>query len=813
MFPDHISIPLQPKQQQLDRLLEESEATWDGAGGSRGGAKSHGVRGIMFKRRLKWPGTWGIIIRKTYEDLWDEHITKYFRDWPFLRECYNDKHREINLPNGGGIKFGYAQHKGDMEAQFQGKGFMDVFVDEATKHTQADLTFCRTFCRWPNVPETSCKLLLTMNPGGVSHAFIKRIFIKREYQGDENPRDYAFLQMRAWDNVEWSRQVLKEDGFTVKQYYEKWTDSQRFKYFIERTDYGKKLNALPQALRVGNLLGDWDRYSGQYFDIFTQKHVQDRRSVIQPWYPRWLSLDWGFAHHTAIYGHVMFPDQHVHTYRELLLHHMTPKQIAEQVALRFGDDRIEKIYCSPDANRRISNPETVMLQLSDAFEAYGLPRCSKANNQRVAGWVLWYQLMSAGLWSCDPGCKVLIDTLPSATRDEDDLEDVLKVDVEGGEGNFGDDSWDSCLVAGTLVLTKRGEIPIEIVNQDDEVFTREGWRRVLRSWKTDDSAIVYKITLSDGRILIGTGNHPIFVGGQFIRLDSVRYGVIMPTWEKTPSGLMELNLQDIRETTTSLTEEESRVSVFCTGANGRREMVRYQRDIKSIIGMKTLLTIGIRIWNVFQRTNISRSMRLAIIAVKNTWRRWLRTHVHGIVLQRVYVGTVRMAEKFGSCVRIKNIFASNASNLFIRNLGQELGFAHLRVNRSGVVAHEWMISRNRANDAEKSSYQTDTKESGSVPARALSVEKETETRAVYNLEIENTSEYLANGILVHNCRYGLLSRIEPAQKPIELRVAERVAGLTMTSRQHAIPRILRDEEQNEQMAPWSMRRPSRRVEA
>ena len=59
------------------------------------------------------------------------------------------------------------------------------------------------------------------------------------------------------------------------------------------------------------------------------------------------------------------------------------------------------------------------------------------------------------------------------------------------------------------------------------------------------------------------------------------------------------------------------------------------------------------------------------------------------------------------------------------------------------------------------------------------------------------------------CRMGLLSRLEPTQKPLEERVAERMAGLSVTSRQHAMARIVREEEAKSDLAPWSMQRPSR----
>lgn len=469
MFPERVHVPLQPRQLELNDLVENSEATWIGYGGSRGGAKSHGARAVMLRRRLQYAGTAGVIIRRTYDDLWEEHITKYFRDWPFLRELYNDKHREIKLPNGSAIKFGYALHPGDVEDQFQGKGFMDIFVDEATKYSERDLTFLRTSCRWPGVPENACKFVLTMNPGGVSHSFVKRIFLSGPkdhslYREGENPNDYAFIQSRAWDNVEWVRASLEADGLSTYDFY-KWSEGERFEYFVSRSDYGKKLNALPAALRVGHLLGDWDRYAGQYFDIFSeQRFAKDLRSEIRPWYPRWLSLDWGYAHNSAAYGHVTMPNEHVHTYRELVVNNKTPRDLAEAIYDAFGGDKLQAIYISPDMNARREGPETVAMQLSDYLEAKGMPRCTLANNKRVAGWMLWYQLMQTDMWSCDPSCRVLIDTLPNASRgdvDDGKAEDIVKVNVDGASGSYGDDSWDSVRM-GLLSRLEPGQPPLAV---------------------------------------------------------------------------------------------------------------------------------------------------------------------------------------------------------------------------------------------------------------------------------------------------------------------------------------------------------------
>src|SRR5260370_3822475 len=260
----------QPKQEQLLELFKKSKAGWIGYGGARGGGKSAGARMVQIYRRLLHPGTRGLIFRRTYGQLYENHIEPLFRQFPKLREFYTDKHREVRIPvpNGGfsSIVFGYAEHAKDIYS-YLGKEYMDICVDQAEQLSEDELLLLKTCNRWPGKGADECKLGLFPNPGGIGHAFLKRVFHDRQYKGNENPEDYAFLQAYGWDNVEWCRPALVEDGFIEDDYY-RWAESKRFEYFITRSDYGQRLNRLPESLKIGHLLGRWDIFAGQYFDNF-----------------------------------------------------------------------------------------------------------------------------------------------------------------------------------------------------------------------------------------------------------------------------------------------------------------------------------------------------------------------------------------------------------------------------------------------------------------------------------------------------------------------------------------------------------------
>ena len=75
------------------------------------------------------------------------------------------------------------------------------------------------------------------------------------------------------------------------------------------------------------------------------------------------------------------------------------------------------------------------------------------------------------------------------------------------------EKYHACLVAGTMVLTQRGNVPIEDVQVGDLAMTRDGWRPVTDAAMTDASAQTQTVLFSNGATLTGTADHPVFVRG------------------------------------------------------------------------------------------------------------------------------------------------------------------------------------------------------------------------------------------------------------------------------------------------------------
>lgn len=267
-----IDFPLQPKQIELLNLIN-SDVVNVGYGGPRGGGKSRGIRDVMLIRRFAYPRTTGWIVRRTFGEVWDNHIKKYFEERPYTRDWYNTQTKTFTLPNGSEIIARYAENEGDLQREY-GKEAMDIFIDQAEQFSEDEHNFLRTCRRSPGVPDGQCKKVDTINPGGKSHGYMKRVYIDREFVDNEIPESFSFIAASGWDNVQWVAEALRNDGFTEIDFYS-WSDERRFEYFIHRSQYGRDLNSLPEKDRIQQLLGRWDFFEGQCFPELGAVHNID----------------------------------------------------------------------------------------------------------------------------------------------------------------------------------------------------------------------------------------------------------------------------------------------------------------------------------------------------------------------------------------------------------------------------------------------------------------------------------------------------------------------------------------------------------
>ena len=227
--------PPSPKQQQF--LLADTK--YVGFGGARGGGKSWAVQTKAKLLCVHYPGIKVLIVRCTYPELLNNHINP-LRDELHGVATYNSTEKMFRFANGSSIKFGYCNADKDL-SQYQGAQYDVIFIDEATNLDELWLKKITACMRGVN--DFPKRTYYTMNPGGRSHGYIKRVFIDRKFETGEDPDDYTFVQSLVTDN-----KALME----------------------AQPDYIKQLEALPPKLREAWLYGRWDIFEGQFFEDFRE---------------------------------------------------------------------------------------------------------------------------------------------------------------------------------------------------------------------------------------------------------------------------------------------------------------------------------------------------------------------------------------------------------------------------------------------------------------------------------------------------------------------------------------------------------------
>lgn len=457
-------IGLQPKQWDLLGVIESGPALMVGAGGGRGSAKSGGLDRIAVSLLTSSPGIIGCIVMRTYEQVRKYHIDPLLRTFPELRDFYHKTDKKLRLPCANNVTseldIGYAENYEAVEEFFRSANYGFIFVDQAEQFTEKELREIRKACRRAS---GKAVMVLAFNMGGASIQTLRKWFHTREYNEREDPETYAFIKFNPWDNVEWVRNALMQDGLTDVDYYG-WTDQERMVYAATRGEYTKLLNADDDPIRNRDWLGSWESLEGAYFGrVFdlqsTRITAEQVRQLWKPWGKKWLSGDWGKAHYCSHHWHyrvtvspddvkrvlgweVKRPINIVCTYRELVVNEKTSTEVGRALAdATPADERevLKRYFLSPDAFGERDSANTIAIKIGNELKPYGMPRPEQADNDRQGGWGLMAEVLREAkdhaaspedkdVWLISSECPELLNALPLLMRDPKNLDDVLKTD-------------------------------------------------------------------------------------------------------------------------------------------------------------------------------------------------------------------------------------------------------------------------------------------------------------------------------------------------------------------------------------------------
>ena len=476
-----LEITLQPKQKEA--FFKSFETPVMFYGGAKGGGKSYLARAREIYRRLKYPGSKGLIVRKTYPELLSNHIRMFFTEYPITTQWFKAGEKAIVYPNDSITEFSYLKSTNDVYT-YQGREYEDITVDEITQHEEEVLKILRSSNRTTN-PKIKPTILLTGNPGGIGHAWVKRLFVDRIFRDSERPEDFDFVQAKVYDN----RALLDADP-----------------------DYIKRLQDLPSDLRRAYLEGDWDIFAGQVFSEFSrEKHIMNPY-VPAASYPHFLWIDWGYSgkdsHEGAFaatasalidenYRGVKF--NRVITYKEWYGKFKTPDEWADTLYLdvpvaKYNYGVADSSMFNPQSDGSTPIAEIMQRRWDKHYKSKWITLRPGTKNRvaRVATVHNWLSLAPDGLpyWLITDTCKHLIRTLPMLVYDEHNVEDV---DTEGEDHLYDAIGYGLSQVRfipaklggiGTTRTERRKLIPIDIasrLNLDSFANTKKSKRRDWRA--------------------------------------------------------------------------------------------------------------------------------------------------------------------------------------------------------------------------------------------------------------------------------------------------------------------------------------------
>lgn len=386
-------------------------------GGAKGGGKSKGLQLIMLYRRFQRPNTTGAIFRKSYPELEGNHIRPLFQAYPALRPYYNKTEKLLSLPNGSTLQFCHAGNEDDIDL-YQGREFHDLAIDEIGQWTEPMFRKLLGSNR-SAIEGVPARCLLTGNPGGIGHAWLKRIFIERRFNPRERPEDYNFIQALVTDNLA----LIENDP-----------------------DYVYRLESEPnEALRKAFRFGDWDIFAGQYFqEISREVHLIKPFPIPEHW-TRFGAYDFGFNHPAAFGWFAVDEDGNVYLYREFIKAGLRIDQYAQELNRFHDTPRLYPIVAGHDcwakkAVMKESQPPTI----AEEFRAHGII-LRRAEIDRIQGAMRVRSYLAPRpkpKFYIFETCPITFDCIARMITDPDRPEDVLKVDSVEGDPNTGDDPFD-----------------------------------------------------------------------------------------------------------------------------------------------------------------------------------------------------------------------------------------------------------------------------------------------------------------------------------------------------------------------------------
>lgn len=406
-----------------------------GIGGARGPGKSHGAfsqAAIDDCQRV--PGLKVLYLRKIQKNAKEQFDDLRLKVLPHVR------HRVANsvlhfTDSRSRLFLGHFNKESDID-QYLGIEYDLIVIEELTTLSKTKYQALLDSNR-SSKPGFRPRIYATFNPGGIGHAWVKKMFVEPERQ--QRQTDTRFIKGTVKDNVfnnpEYVKNLEKNTGWRLRAYRH----------------------------------GDWDIAAGQFFSTWRHERIVKPDLRIMPDADVWCSLDHGRNHPTVVYlmseydGKTRVIDEHWRRFALPSEHAADIKEMLARHGLKVDD--LTEFVAGHDVfgDRGDESKKTI----ADQYKQHGI-KLTHANNDRVNGAARLLELLGRDEARTEQGdvipgisprieisdrCTKLIENIPSLQHDPNRPEDVLKVNIDE-EGNGGDDPYDAARY-GLMVRKKR----------------------------------------------------------------------------------------------------------------------------------------------------------------------------------------------------------------------------------------------------------------------------------------------------------------------------------------------------------------------
>lgn len=388
------------------------------AEGNRGGGKTDALIFKFVKYvGLGYGAAWtGIIFRREYKHLDD--IIKKSKRWipqafPGAEFKASKSDYKWVFPTGEELLFRRFNDPDDYW-NYHGHEYPFIAWEEITSWPNSDcydvMKSCNR-CSVEGVPRFYCS---TGNPYGAGHGWVKAYFIDIGPEGTIVYDDRGDARVRVRINLEDNQMMMKNDP-----------------------NYIRSLEGIQNPeLRKAWRYGDWDVVVGGFLQGVwnPQVHIVKPFAIPMDW-PRWRTMDWGYARPYSIGWYCIDPDGVVYRYRELYGYggkadtgvRETATQVAEHVKnIEAGDKKLKLEFRRNPADSAIFSNDGREVTIEEMFRKAKVHwiKAEKGPGSRVHGAQVITQALKAEKFKVFSTCTHWLRTVPNIMPDSDNWEDV-----------------------------------------------------------------------------------------------------------------------------------------------------------------------------------------------------------------------------------------------------------------------------------------------------------------------------------------------------------------------------------------------------